>query len=104
MTRTEQRSRLVIASALSLVNIALIASLALAGLGSPAHAQGQNKATIEKPSGGVACPSGWRMPKGNTALCEPMGSTSPKIYANKDRAPCADGYVEELRIWCTKKK
>lgn len=93
-----------IGGALSLANIALVASLALAGLGVPANAQGQNKDTVEKPNRAVACPSGWRTPDGNTALCEPMGSTSPKIYAKKEKDTCADGYFEVYRVWCSTKK
>ena len=104
MTRNENRSRLLIAGALSLANIALVASLALAGLGAPANAQGQNKDIVEKPNRAVACPSGWRTPDGNTALCEPMGSTSPKIYAKKEKDTCADGYFEVYRVWCSTKK
>jgi hypothetical protein len=104
MTRNESRSRLLIAGALSLANIALVASLALAGLGAPANAQGQNRDIVEKPNRAVACPSGWRVPDGNTALCEPMGSTSPKIYAKKEKDTCADGYFEVYRVWCSTKK
>jgi len=104
MTRTESRSRLLVAGALGLANIALVASLALAGLSVPANAQGQNKDIVEKPNRAVACPSGWRTPNGNTALCEPMGSTSPKIYAKKEKDTCADGYVEVYRVWCSTKK
>ena len=103
MTRTKNRSRLLIAGTLSLANIALVASLALAGLGVPANAQGQNKDIVEKPNRAVACPSGWRTPNGNTALCEPMGSTSPRIYAKKDKDACADGYFEVYRVWCSSK-
>lgn len=40
MTRNENRSRLLIAGALIIANIGLVASLALAGLGAPANAQG----------------------------------------------------------------
>jgi hypothetical protein len=104
VTRNENRSRLLIAGALSLANIALVASLALAGLSVPASAQGQNKDIVEKPNRAVACPSGWRTPNGNTALCEPMGSTSPKIYAKKEKDTCADGYFEVYRVWCSTKK
>lgn len=104
MTRNENRSRLLIAGALSLANIALVASLALAGFSVPASAQGQNKDIVEKPNRAVACPSGWRTPNGNTALCEPMGSTSPKIYAKKEKDTCADGYFEVYRVWCSTKK
>lgn len=104
MTRTESRSRLLIAGTLSLANIALVGSLVLAGVGAPAHAQGQNKNTVEKPNRAVACPSGWRTPNGNTALCEPMGSTSPKIYAKKEKDNCAAGYVEVYRVWCSTRK
>jgi hypothetical protein len=104
MTRNESRSRLLIAGALGLANIGLVASLALAGLGVPANAQGQNRDFVEKPNRAVACPSGWRTPNGNTALCEPMGSTSPKIYAKKEKDTCADGYFEVYRVWCSTKK
>lgn len=104
MSHSENRSRVIIAGALSLANIALVASLAVAGLGVPASAQGQNKDIVEKPNRGVACPSGWRTPDGNTALCEPTGSTSPKIYAKKEKDTCADGYFEVYRVWCSAKK
>lgn len=104
MTRNEHRSRLLLAGALGLANITLVASLALAGLSLPANAQGQNRGIIEKPNLAVACPSGWRTPNGNTALCEPIGSTSPKIYAKKDKDTCPDGYGEVYRVWCTAKK
>lgn len=93
-----------IAGARSLANIALVSSLALAGLSMPANAQGQNKDIVEKPNRAVACPSGWRTPGGNTAQCEPMGSTSPKIYAKKEKDTCADGYFEVYRVWCSTKK
>jgi hypothetical protein len=43
VTRNESRSRLLIAGALGLANIALVASLALAGLGVPASAQVPNR-------------------------------------------------------------
>ena len=104
MSRSENRSRVIIAGALSLANIALVASLAVAGLGVPASAQGQNKDIVEKPNRAVACPSGWSTPNGNTALCEPLGSTSPKIYAKKEKDTCADGYFEDYRVWCSTKK
>jgi len=104
MTRNESRSRLLIAGTLSLANIALVVSLALAALSVPANAQGQNRDIVEKPNRSVACPSGWRTPDGNTALCEPMGSTSPKIYAKKEKYTCPDGYFEVYRVWCSTKK
>lgn len=104
MSLSESRRRVTVAGALSLATIALVASLAAAGLGLPASAQGQNKNIVEKPSRAVACPSGWRTPNGNTALCEPMGSTSPKIYAKNAKDSCADGYFEVYRVWCSTKK
>ncbi len=104
MTTHENRSRVLIAGGLSLANLALVAGLALAGLGAPAQAQGQNKETIVKPNRAVACPSGWRTPDGDTSLCEPMGSLAPKIYAKKEKETCADGYYEVYRLWCSTKK
>ncbi|NJM51442.1 MAG: hypothetical protein HC843_11700 [Sphingomonadales bacterium] len=104
MTRNENRSRLLIAGALGLTNIALVTALAFAGLGASAQAQGQNKDIVEKSNRAVACPSGWRHLRGDTAVCEPMGSTSPKIYAKKAEATCADGYFEVYRVWCSTRK
>lgn len=104
MTRNENRRRLLIIGSLSLANIALVGSLAMAGLSVPANAQGQNREIVEKPNRAVACPSGWRTPDGNTALCEPMGSTSPKIYAKKEKDTCADSYFEVYRVWCSTRK
>lgn len=104
MTKTTNRSRLLIAGTLSLANLALVGSLALAGFAAPANAQGQNKEAVERPSGGVACPSGWRTVSDNTKLCEPMGSLAPKIYAKKEKETCADGYYEVSRVWCSTKK
>lgn len=57
MPSHENRSRLLVAGTLSIANLALIASLGLSGLGAPAHAQGQNKETIVKPTRAVAWPS-----------------------------------------------
>lgn len=104
MPKNENRSRLLIAGTLSLANLALVGSLALAGLSAPAQAQGQNKETIVKPTRAVACPSGWRTPDGDTSLCEPMGTLAPKIYAKKEKETCADGYYEVYRLWCSTKK
>lgn len=104
MTRNENRSRLLVAGVLSVANIALVASLAFASLGAPANAQGQNREIVEKPNRAVACPSGWRTPDGNTALCEPMGSTSPKIYTKNENETCAEGYFEVYRVWCSTRK
>ena len=104
MTRNENRSRLLIAGTLSITNLTLVGSLALAGLAAPAHAQGQNREIVEKPTRAVACPSGWRTPDGDTALCEPMGTLAPKIYAKKEKETCADGYYEVYRLWCSTKK
>lgn len=73
-------------------------------LTAPAHAQGQNREIVEKPTRAVACPSGWRTPDGDTALCEPMGTLAPKIYAKKEKESCADGYYEVYRLWCSTKK
>jgi hypothetical protein len=104
MNQATNRSRVLIAGALSLANLALVGSLALAGFAAPAHAQGQNKEAVERPSGGVACPSGWRTVSDNTKLCEPMGSLAPKIYTKKEKETCASGYFEVSRVWCSTKK
>jgi hypothetical protein len=106
MPNTESRSRVIIAGTLSLVNLALVGSLALAGLGAPAHAQGQNKQGVAKTSKTYGCPSGWSSTKNSetdTSMCFPLGSLSPKIYPKKEKETCTEGYVEEQRIWCTTK-
>ena len=102
--RNHNRNRLLIAGALGIANIALVTTLALASVSAPAKAQGQNKEIVEKPNRAVACPSGWRHPDGDTRVCEPMGSTSPKIYAKKAEATCAEGYFEVYRVWCSTRK
>lgn len=79
-------------------------ALAAASIAIPAFAQGQNKTTVERPSGGTACPSGWRTVEEDSSLCEPMGSTSPKIYSKKEKETCADGYYEVYRLWCSTKR
>ena len=104
MTRTENRSRLMIAGTLSLANLALVGSLALAGFASPVHAQGQNREAIVKTTKAAPCPSGWRHPDGSTSVCEPMGTTAPKVYAKKESESCASGYYEVYRVWCSTKK
>jgi hypothetical protein len=97
-------NRVVIGAALSLANLALIGTMAVAAINMPAQAQGQNRETVVKPTRAVACPSGWRTPDGDTALCEPMGSLAPKIYAKKESETCASGYYEVYRLWCSTKK
>lgn len=94
----------ILGTALSFANFALLGVIVAAPVGTPVHAQGQNREIVEKTSRAVACPSGWRTPDGNTALCEPMGSLSPKIYAKKEKETCADGYYEVYRLWCSTKK
>ena len=54
MTRNENRSRLLIAGTLSITNLTLVGSLALAGLAAPANAQGQNREGVAKTSKAVA--------------------------------------------------
>lgn len=106
MTRKENRSRVIIGGTLSLANLALVASLALAGLEAPAHAQGQNREPVAKTSKTYGCPSGWTSTKNSqtdNSMCFPQGSLAPKIYAKRERDACAPGYVEEQRIWCTTK-
>lgn len=106
MTRQEHRRRVIVGGTLSLANLALVASLALAGLGAPAHAQGQNRDPVAKTSKTYGCPSGWTSTKNgqtDTSMCFPQGSLAPKIYAKRERDACAPGYVEEQRIWCTTK-
>lgn len=104
MTTPQNRSKLLTGAGLSLTNLALIGGMAIAGMNVPAHAQGQNSSAVERPSGGIACPSGWRTPDGNTKLCEPMGSLAPKIYAKKEKESCAPGYYEVYRLWCSTKR
>lgn len=86
------------------LHLSLLFALALSSLTAPANAQGQNRETVVKPNRAVACPSGWRTPDGDTALCEPMGTLAPKIYAKKEKETCADGYYEVYRLWCSTKK
>ena len=107
MTRNENRSRLLVAGTLSIANLALVGSLALAGLSVPANAQGQNREGVAKTSKAVACPSGWSSTMNNetdTGMCFPQGTLSPKIYAKKEKETCADGYFEVHRLWCSTKK
>ena len=73
-------------------------------IAAPVAAQGQNKSTVERPSGGIACPSGWRTVDSDTSLCEPMSSSAPKIYSKKEKETCADGYYEVYRLWCSTKR
>lgn len=106
MTIRENRGRLIIAGGLSIANLALVASLALAGLGAPAQAQGQNQAPVAKTNKTYGCPSGWSSTKNSqtdTSMCFPQGSLSPKIYSKKEKETCAEGYIEEQRVWCTTK-
>lgn len=86
------------------LHLSLLAALAFSSFGAPAMAQGQNKEAVEKPNRSVACPSGWRHPDGDTSVCEPMGSTAPKIYAKAEKDACASGYFEVYRVWCSTKK
>ena len=86
------------------LHLSLLSALALSSLTAPANAQGQNRETVVKPNRAVACPSGWRTPDGDTALCEPMGTLAPKISAKKEKETCADGYYEVYRLWCSTKK
>lgn len=104
MTKTDTRSKLLVGAGLSLANLALIGGMVVASMNMPAQAQGQNTSAVERPSGGIACPSGWRTPDGNTKLCEPMGSLAPKIYTKKEKESCASGYYEVHRLWCSTKR
>lgn len=107
MPKTENRSRLIVAGTLGLANLALVAGLALAGLGAPAHAQGQNKEGVVKTSKTYGCPSGWSSTRNNetdTSMCFPQGSLAPKIYAKKESETCVDGYHEVYRVWCSTRK
>ena len=78
-----------------------ITSLTVAG---PALAQGQNRDAVVKTTKAAACPSGWRIPDGDTSRCEPMGTISPKIYAKTEKDSCASGYFEVHRLWCSTKR
>jgi hypothetical protein len=104
MPKSQNRKKLLVSAGLSLANLALIGTMAVAAINMPAQAQGQNRETVVKPTRAVACPSGWRTPDGDTALCEPMGTLAPKIYAKKEKEGCADGYYEVYRLWCSTKK
>ena len=104
MPKSQNRKKLLVSAGLSLANLALIGTMAVAAISMPAQAQGQNRETVVKPTRAVACPSGWRTPDGDTALCEPMGSLAPKIYAKKESETCASGYYEVYRLWCSTKK
>lgn len=86
------------------LHLSLLSVLTIASIGSPAMAQGQNQAAVKKPSGGVACPSGWRSIDGNTSMCEPHESKAPLIYAKKDKETCAEGYYEVYRLWCSTRR
>ena len=79
-------------------------AIATASIAIPVFAQGQNKTTVERPSGGIACPSGWRTVDSDTSLCEPMSSSAPKIYSKKGKETCTDGYYEAYRLWCSTKR
>lgn len=107
MPRNENRSRTLIAGGLSLANIVLVGSLAFASLSAPANAQGQNREGVAKTSKAVACPSGWSSTRNNetdTSMCFPQASSSPKIYAKKEKETCAEGYFEVSRLWCSTRK
>lgn len=99
MTSHEHRSRLLIAGGLSLANLVLASSLALAGLSTPAHAQGRNTGPI--PMDGATCPEGWRANKG---YCEP-GTNAPNVYIKIKGKPCASGY-HQYYTWnyCTDRR
>lgn len=108
MTSPDSRRRIggkmVMGAGLSLANLAMIGGMTIAALHTPAMAQGTNTGTIERPSGGTACPSGWRTVSENTKLCEPQGSLAPKIYTKKQSESCAAGYHEVYRLWCSTRK
>ncbi|MCY1670839.1 hypothetical protein OVA07_07395 [Novosphingobium sp. SL115] len=93
-----------IAIGLGGLNLALVAAAVLSTFVTPAQAQGVNKGIVEKPNRAVACPSGWKTPDGDTALCEAQGSLAPKIYGKKEKDTCADGYFEVYRVWCSTKR
>lgn len=86
------------------LHLGLMSALVFSTLGTPAWAQGQNEAAVKKPSGGVACPSGWRSVDGNTSMCEPHESKAPLIYGKKDKDACAPGYFEVYRLWCSTRR
>jgi hypothetical protein len=100
----QNRQKLLIGAGLSLANLVLIAGLAAAGMTVPAQAQGQNQEAVKKPSGGVACPSGWRVTEKSTSWCEPSETKSPLIYVKKDKESCASGYHEVYRVWCSTRR
>lgn len=104
MTNPQTARKLLIGASLSLANLGLIGGIAVASMSIPAAAQGTNSGPVERPSGGTACPSGWRTVSENTKLCEPQGSLAPKIYAKKEKETCADGYYEVYRLWCSTRK
>lgn len=93
-----------IAIGLGGLNLVLVAVGLLAAFAAPAQAQGVNKGIVEKPNRAVACPSGWKTPDGDTALCEAQGSLAPKIYGKKASEICAAGYFEVYRVWCSTKR
>ena len=86
----QNRQKLLIGAGLSLANLVLIA--------------GQNQEAVKKPSGGVACPSGWRVTEKSTSWCEPSETKSPLIYVKKDKESCASGYHEVYRVWCSTRR
>lgn len=86
------------------LHLSLLSVLVLPTVSTPAAAQGQNTAAVKKPSGGVACPSGWRTVDGSTSMCEPHESKAPLIYGKKDKETCAAGYHEVYRLWCSTRR
>ena len=62
MTRNENRSRLLIAGTLSIANLALVGSLALAGLSVPANAQARTAKAWPRPAKRLPAPAAGAAP------------------------------------------
>lgn len=86
------------------LHLSLLSAIALSSFSTPAAAQGTNKGPVEKPNRAVACPSGWSHPDGDTSVCAPQVSSSPKIYGKSEKESCAAGYYEVYRVWCSTKR
>lgn len=86
------------------LHLSLLAVLVLSTLSAPVSAQGTNAGAVVKPNRSVGCPSGWKHPDGDTSLCAPQSSSSPRIYGKAERESCAAGYHEVYRVWCSTRR
>lgn len=93
-----------LAIGLGCLHLSLLSAVVLSSLSAPASAQGTNQGPVVKPKRSVACPSGWSHPDGDTSICAPQVSSSPKIYGKAESESCAAGYYEVYRVWCSTKR